>query len=84
MGNSCCGGGDFPEPRGGDGQERKRYAGGAAPAVNAMTPDEDERREQARKAAEERARQNAVRGTQRYKYVLAPSILIVAGLGMDG
>lgn len=52
----------------------KRYAsssggGGVAPPSKVMTPSEDQRREQARIAAEERARKNAVRGTQRTTYV---------------
>lgn len=44
-------------------------AAGMPPPTNVMTPNEQDRRETARKAAEERARQNSVRGTQRYQYV---------------
>lgn len=62
MGNSCCGGTDVePKPQ--------RSIAGAPPPANVMTPSQDARREQARLAAEERARQGAVRGTQRYQYV---------------
>lgn len=68
MGN-CCGGSDFPtasgQPLGG-----KPYTPpNTAPPANGMTPDDEQRRQVARAAAEERARQNAVRGTQRYTYV---------------
>lgn len=62
MGN--CFGTTLDEPDSAAGAKPKRAMEGP-PAPHAMTPQDIERRELARKAAEERARQNAVRGTQR-------------------
>lgn len=73
MGN-CCGGDDYP----GTGQyaaSENHTSSGVPPPPKMMTPDEDKRREQTLKAAEERARQNAVRGTQRYTYVTSLCLL---------
>lgn len=69
MGN-CCGGTFAGAPRlEGDGSTKAHTVSGMPPPHKMMTPDENERRRQARIAAEERARKNAVRGTQRYTYV---------------
>lgn len=62
MGNACCGGEDVDV-------KAQKTIRGSAPPPKVMTPNEEDRREQARAAAEERARKNAVRGTQRYTYV---------------
>lgn len=58
MGNSCCGGEEYEA-------KSPRSISGGPPPPKVMTPAQDERREAARMAAEERARQGAVRGTQR-------------------
>ena len=63
MGNLCCAEDDFEAGK-------KETLSGAPPPRKVMTPDEDQRREQARIAAEERLRKDAVRGTQRYQYVI--------------
>ncbi|PXF43306.1 hypothetical protein BWQ96_06945 [Gracilariopsis chorda] len=59
MGNLCCGEDDVPR------KQAKQSVSGAAPPKNVMTPTASQRREQALQAAEERARKDAVRGTQR-------------------
>lgn len=64
MGNLCCGEDDVPHKR------AKQSVSGGAPPSNVMTPTASQRREQALQAAEERARKDAVRGTQRTRYVL--------------
>lgn len=58
MGNTCCGGNEYEA-------KNHRSISGNPPPPKVMTPAQDELREQARAAAEERARVNAVRGTHR-------------------
>lgn len=58
MGNLCCGEEDYDA-------RAPQTSSGVPPPRKVMTPGNDERRAQALVAAEERARQNAVRGTQR-------------------
>ena len=62
MGNLCCGEDEYT-------RSKHPTIRNGPPAPKVMTPTEAERRETARVAAEERARKNAVRGTQRYTYV---------------
>lgn len=62
MGNSCCGEEDV-------GNNVKKTLSGGPPPKKVMTPAKGQLRDQVLRAAEERARKGAVRGTQRYKYV---------------
>lgn len=60
MGNVCCGGEDDVIPN-----KHGQTAAGKPPPSKVMTPPDSEVREKMLKAAEERHRQGAVRGTQR-------------------